>query len=128
MPGADLNHVTYGLWRTKILPNCSKSLKTVEVLVLILIFIQMWRTRKSFLNSPLKASDYTVYKQFFNYWYNLLTLLLMKKIKFIQLLTIKIFQLLTALTRGLILSPLYFVRMRYELMCPGKSAADIVGK
>ena len=51
--GADLDHVTYGLWRTKILTNCSKSFTTVEVLVLILIFIQMWRTRKSFLNPPL---------------------------------------------------------------------------
>ena len=39
--GADLDHVTYCLWRTKILTNCSKSFKTVEVLVLILIFIQI---------------------------------------------------------------------------------------
>ena len=50
---ADLDHVTYGLRRTKILKNCSKSFKIVEVLVLILIFIQTWRTRKSFLNPPL---------------------------------------------------------------------------
>ena len=36
-PGADLDHVTYDLWRTKILPNCSKSFKIVKVLLLILI-------------------------------------------------------------------------------------------
>ena len=53
LAGADLDHVTYILWRTKIMTSCSKSFKTVEVLVLILIFIQMWRTRKSFLNPPL---------------------------------------------------------------------------
>ena len=44
---------TYGLWSTKILTNCSKSFKTVEVLVLILTFIRMWRTRKAFLDPPL---------------------------------------------------------------------------
>ena len=49
------DHVTYGLWRTKILKNCSKLFKTVEVLVLILIFIQMWRTSESFLNPSLKT-------------------------------------------------------------------------
>ena len=54
-PGADLDHVTYGLWRTKILPNCSKSFKIVEVLVLIQISIQIWRTRKSSLKPPLKS-------------------------------------------------------------------------
>ena len=51
-PGADLDHVTYGLWRTKILPSCSKSFKIVEYLVLILILIQIWRIRKLFLNPP----------------------------------------------------------------------------
>ena len=55
LPGADLDHVTYGLWRTKILPNCGISIKILEVLVLILILIQIWRTRKSFLNPPLDS-------------------------------------------------------------------------
>ena len=55
--GADLDHVTYGLWRTKILPIAAKSLKIVEVLVLI----QIWRTRKSFLNPPL--SDYELWQE-----------------------------------------------------------------
>ena len=50
--GADLDYVTYGLWRTKILPNCSKIIEN-RVLVLILILIQIWHTRKSFLNPPL---------------------------------------------------------------------------
>ena len=53
LSGADLDHVTYGLWRIKIFPNCCKSSEIVVVLVLILILIQIWRTRKSFLNPPL---------------------------------------------------------------------------
>ena len=51
--GTDLDHVTCGLWRTKIFLNFSKSFKVAKVLVLILILIQIWRTRKSFLNPPL---------------------------------------------------------------------------
>ena len=57
--GADLDHVTYGLWRTKILPNCNKSFKIVGVMVLILILIQIWRNRKSFLYPPLQARIWT---------------------------------------------------------------------
>ena len=52
--GADLDHVTYGLWRTKIFLNCSKSLKIANILVSMLILIQIWRTRKLFLGPPLR--------------------------------------------------------------------------
>ena len=52
----NMSGLNYALWHTKILTNCIKWFKTAEVLILILIFIQMWRTRKSFLNPPLLQS------------------------------------------------------------------------
>ena len=38
--GVNLDHVTYGLWCTKILFNCSKYFKIVKFLILILVLIQ----------------------------------------------------------------------------------------
>ena len=39
------------------LVNCIKSFKIMEVPVLILVLIQIWRTRKSFLNPPLQGKS-----------------------------------------------------------------------
>ena len=51
--------------RTKSLLNCSKckSFKIGEVLVLILILIQIWRTRKSFLNPPLYLFEFIYHRK-----------------------------------------------------------------
>ena len=73
--GADLDHVTYGLWRTKILINCSKSFKMeVEVLVLILDFYSnVTYYRKSFLNLPLfPVHSFCLQLFFYIIWYFLM--------------------------------------------------------
>ena len=57
LAGVDLENVNYGLWHTKILPNCSKSIKIVKVLVIFLILLQIWLRSKSFLN-PLLVGFY----------------------------------------------------------------------
>ena len=56
--GADLDYVTYGLWRTKILTNCSKSFKNHGSSG------STWRTRKSFLN-PSLAFEKKIHKPVF---------------------------------------------------------------
>ena len=96
--GSDLDHVTYGLWCTKILINCSKSFKIAEVLVLILRFLFKPVTyyRKSFLNLPLfPVHSFCLQLFFYIIWYFLMNKMIIIFLFFFLLINLNSFNLST---------------------------------